>query len=115
MASTVSHQYVGFLPGTNVARRARIEPFLDDDVRWLISGPVEVIPFCGERRGKKAVIDAIIRIVPALLTVTKLELEELLVEGERAAGFTRVTAVRRAPAVISYQRASFFSFATTKL
>jgi ketosteroid isomerase-like protein len=117
MANTISHQFVQEFYQARMSRNpARIEPFLDDDVRWLISGPVEVIPFCGERRGKKAVIDAIVRIVPALLTVTKLELEELIIEGERAAGFTRVTAVQTSTQrIISYQRAELFQFRNNKV
>ena len=95
---------------------ARIAPFLDDDVTWSISGPVDVIPFCGERRGKQAVIDAIVRLVPTLLTVTKLEFEELLIDGDRAAGFTRLTAVQTGTRrVISYQRAEFFRFRDNRI
>ncbi len=30
----------------------RIAEFLDDDVMWTISGPVDVLPFCGTHRGK---------------------------------------------------------------
>lgn len=117
MPNTVSHQRVRDFYQARMSRDpARIDPFLDDDVTWSISGPVEVIPFCGERRGKKAVIDAIVRIVPALLTVTKLELEELLIEGGRAAGFTRVTAVQASTKrVISYQRAELFQFRENKV
>jgi ketosteroid isomerase-like protein len=95
---------------------AKIAPFLDEDVTWSISGPVELIPFCGERRGKEAVIDAIVRVAPALLTVTKLEFEELLVDGDRAAGFTRVTAVQTSTKrIISYQRAELFIFRDNKI
>jgi ketosteroid isomerase-like protein len=117
MAGSVTHQLVlDFYQARMSREAARIEPFLDDDVSWFISGPVEVIPFCGVRRGKKNVIDAIVRIVPALLTVTKLELDDLLIEGERAAGFTRVTAVQTSTQrIIKYQRAELFQFRNNKV
>ena len=38
---------------------ARIAPFIDDDVRWTIVGPVDVLRFCGERRGKAAVLSVL--------------------------------------------------------
>jgi ketosteroid isomerase-like protein len=95
---------------------AKIAPFLDDDVTWSISGPIDVIPFCGQRRGKEAAIDAIVRIVPTLLTVTRLDIEELLVDGDQAAGFTKITAVQAGTErVISYQRAELFRFRDNKI
>ena len=27
--------------------------YLDDDVVWTISGPVDILPFCGQRVGKR--------------------------------------------------------------
>jgi ketosteroid isomerase-like protein len=95
---------------------AKIAPFLNEDVTWSISGPIDVIPFCGERQGKEAVIDAIVRIFPTLLTVTKLDIEELLVDSERAAGFTKLTAIQTGTGrVISYRRAEFFRFRDNKI
>jgi len=112
MTNTVSRQLVQDFYQARLSRDpARIAPLLDDDVTWSISGPIDVIPFCGERHGKDAVIDAIVRLVPTLLTVTKLEFEELLIEGDRAAGITRLTAIQTGTGrVISYQRADFFRF-----
>jgi ketosteroid isomerase-like protein len=95
---------------------ARIAPFLDEDVTWSISGPVDLIPFCGQRQGKEAVMDAIVRLAPALMTVTKLEFEEFLIDGDRAACFTRLTAVRTGTGrVISYRRAEIFRFRDNKI
>jgi ketosteroid isomerase-like protein len=96
---------------------AKIAPFLDEDVTWSISGPIDLIPFCGQRRGKEAVMDAIVRLAPAVMTVTKVEFEELLVDGDRVAGFTRLTAIRAGGAgrIISYHRAEFFRFRDNKI
>ena len=33
----------------------RVAQFLDDDIDWIISGPVDVLAYCGQRRGKAAV------------------------------------------------------------
>lgn len=117
MAAAVSRQRVRDFYQARMSREPeRIAQFLDDDVEWSISGPVDLIPFCGQRRGKESVIDAIVRVAPALLTVTKLEFEELLVDHDRAAGFTRVTAVQASTKrVISYQRAELFLFRNDKI
>ena len=45
----------------------RLASLLDDDVRWVISGPVDLMPFCGERRGKQAVLDMVARVAPAAI------------------------------------------------
>jgi ketosteroid isomerase-like protein len=117
MPNCISRQLVRDFYQARMSRDpARIAPLLDDDVEWSISGPIDIIPFCGRRRGKEAVIDAIVRIVPALLTVTKLEFEEILVDGERAAGFTKLTAVQISTGrTISYQRAELFRFRDNKI
>ena len=43
---------------------ARVGPYLDDDVDWLITGPIELLQFCGHRRGKAKVLDIIVRLMP---------------------------------------------------
>jgi ketosteroid isomerase-like protein len=90
---------------------ARIAPFLHDDVEWTINGPVDVLAFCGVRRGKAAVLDLIARVVPAVYRVTNFVREELLVDGERAAALVRVTGIQRGTgASISYRVAQFMRF-----
>ena len=42
--------------------------FLDDDVVWTISGPVDILPFCGRRVGKDVVMDLLVREVPTFLS-----------------------------------------------
>ena len=32
----------------------RIIAMIDDDVDWLVQGPVDIFPFLGQRRGKDA-------------------------------------------------------------
>src|SRR5437899_8494441 len=94
---------------------ARIAPFIDDDVRWMIAGPIDVLRFCGERRGKAAVLNLFQRVVPAVLTVTAVAPEILLVDGDRAASLSRITGTLRASGhTISYRCAHFMQFHTAQ-
>jgi ketosteroid isomerase-like protein len=95
---------------------ARIGPFLDDDIHWSIAGPVDLMHFCGERRGKQAVIDAIVRHVPSQLEVTGMELEEVLIDGDRAATFSRLTARQISTGrTITYRCANFLHFRDNRI
>ena len=40
--------------------------YLDDDVVWTISGPVDILPFCGQRVGKDVVMKLLERDSPDL-------------------------------------------------
>ena len=93
-----------------------IAQFLHDDVEWAIAGPVDLIPFCGQYHGKAAALDAIARVAPSVFRVTKLNLDELLIDGDRAAAFNRLAAVQSATGrTITYQRAEFFQFRDNKI
>ena len=92
---------------------ARIASFLDDAVQWSIDGPVDLLHFCGERRGKQAVIDAIVRLRSRELIVT--EIEEVLIEGDRAATFMRVSgSLISTGRTVSYRCAHFSLSATAR-
>jgi len=86
----------------------RIAAMLDDDVDWLIQGPVDVFSFFGQRRGKAAVLDSF-REFARPLEVTGLGLEALLVDGDRAAALIRLTAIVRATGKVMSVRTSQFS------
>lgn len=93
-----------------------IAEFLHDDVVWAVAGPVDLIPFCGQHQGKKAALDALVRIAPSVFRVTKVNLDELLIDGDRAAVFNRLAAVQSTTGrTISYQRAEFFQFRENKI
>ena len=117
MTTPVSRQLVQDYYQARISRDpARIAAFLDDDVEWSIAGPVDLLHFCGERHGKQAVIDAIVRDVPPLLEVTGMELDEILIEGDRAATFMRLTAVHASTGrTVSYRCAQFLRFRDGKL
>src|SRR5262245_24699759 len=114
---SVTHQRV---LDFHTARQSRdpeiIASFLHDDVEWSIAGPVDLIPFCGQRFGKNAAIDAMVRLAPSLFTVTKLEHETIIVDGDRAAGCNKLTAVQKSTGrILSYRRAEFFVFRDDKI
>jgi ketosteroid isomerase-like protein len=94
----------------------RIAPFLDDEVTWTISGPVDLLHFCGVRKGKAAVLDVIGREVPAVLRIRRFAREMLLIDGDCAAALSRLSAVRQMDnRSISYRAAQFMRFRDGKL
>jgi ketosteroid isomerase-like protein len=94
----------------------KVEEFLDDDVEWTISGPVDLLPFCGMRRGKAAVRDLIERQVPAIFRVFSFVPDTMLVDGDRVATLNRLSAKRSCDGrVISYRLAHFTRFRNGKI
>jgi len=81
---------------------------IDDNVDWLVQGPVDVFAFFGQRRGKAAVLDGY-REVARRLDITGYEVEALLVEGDRAAAMIRLTSIVRATGKVMTVRTSQFS------
>ncbi len=93
-----------------------IAQFLHDDVEWAVAGPVDLIPFCGQHHGKEAALNTLVHLVPSVLKITKLDLDKLLIDGDHAAGFSRLTAVQSGTGrTITYQRAEFFQFRDDKI
>jgi ketosteroid isomerase-like protein len=89
----------------------RIRPFVHDQAEWMIVGPIDVLPFCGQRRGKSAVMELFENIVPGVIQVTGFDIEVLLVDDDRAASLSRVTAIRSETGrTISYRCSHFLRF-----
>lgn len=94
----------------------KIAAFLHDDVEWTISGPVDVLPFCGVHRSKADVVDLIKRRVPEVLRVFSFLPDEFLVEGDQVATLNRLSARRTDDGrVISYRVANFIRFRDDKV
>ena len=94
----------------------RISEFLDDDVEWTISGPIDVMPFCGTHYGKSAVLDLIGRQVPEVLKTFSFVSDAILVDGDRVAMLNRQSARRTDDRrVISFRVANFMHFRDGKL
>lgn len=94
---------------------ARIAEFLHDDVVWTISGPIDVLPFCGTCHGKAAVLDLVERKVPNVFRVFSFVSESMLVDGDRVATLNRLSARRVDGRVISYRLAHFLRFRDNKV
>jgi ketosteroid isomerase-like protein len=82
--------------------------FIDDNVDWLVQGPVDLFPFFGQRHGKAAVLEGYLEIARKL-HVTGFRLEALLVDGNRAAALIRLISVVRATGKVMSVRTSQFS------
>ena len=87
---------------------ARIVAMIDDDVDWLVQGPVDIFSFLGQRRGKMAVLEGY-REIAQRLEVTGYRVEKLLVDGDCAAALIRLTSIVRATGKIMSTRTSQFS------
>ena len=95
---------------------AKVAEFLDDNVEWTISGPVDVLPFCGTRYGKAAVIDLMERLVPAVFRIFSFVPDTMLVDGNQVATLNRLSARRRDDGrAISYRLAHFMRFRDGKV
>ncbi|GIK81691.1 MAG: nuclear transport factor 2 family protein [Pseudorhodoplanes sp.] len=93
----------------------RLAPHLDDDVEWMVFGPIDLFPFFGQRHGKMAVLD-MCREVSAVLHLVQCDRETALVSGESAAALVRLTAVdRRTGRTLSLRLAQFATFRDDRL
>jgi ketosteroid isomerase-like protein len=94
----------------------KLSGVLHDDITWVISGPIDVLPFCGTRRGKAAVLDLAGRVVPSLYRVVSFKRESLVVDGDRAATLNRLSGRRCADGrTFSYRLAHFLRFRDGKV
>jgi len=72
----------------------RIADILDDEIDWVIYGPVEVFPFEGSRKGKVAVLNVLASIAKDY-RLERYQNEVVIVEDDRAAVLSDVTFVQR--------------------
>lgn len=94
----------------------RTAAFIDDDVHWTVSGPVDLLVFCGERRGKAAVLDMMRRQVAEVFDVYSFVTDTMLIEADRVATFNRLSArMGEDGRVISYRLAHFLRFRDGKV
>jgi len=93
----------------------RVAPFVDDQVDWTISGPVDVLPFCGRHRGKQAVLDMMRHAVPEIFDIYNFVVDTMVIDGDRVATFNRLSARVGDGRVISYQLAHFMRFRDGKV
>lgn len=93
----------------------RLEPFLHDDVEWMVFGPMDLLPFFGRRQGKQAVL-AMCREIAATLELQKCEKEASLFDGQNAAAMVKITTLYKPTGrVLSLRLAQFAQFRDGKL
>jgi len=116
MTEPVSRAMVEAFYQAYAARDAdKIAHFLDDAVEWTISGPVDVLPFCGTRHGKAAVLDMVARQIPEVFRVFSFVPDAMLVDGDQVATLSRLQAKSGDGRVISYRLAHFVRFRAGKI
>jgi ketosteroid isomerase-like protein len=94
----------------------KLGAFLDDDVEWTISGPVEYLRFCGTYRGRDSVIDLIRRRIPDVIRTFSFVPESILVDGDRLAMLHKQSSRRAADGrVINFRVANFMRFRDGKV
>ena len=94
----------------------KIAAFLDDDVEWTISGPVDYLPFCGAHHGKANVVDLIRRRIPMVLRTFSFVAEVTVVDGDQVAMLSRQSSRRAADGqAISYRVANHMRFRDGKV
>jgi ketosteroid isomerase-like protein len=90
--------------------------YLDEDVDWTISGPVDILPFCGRRVGRDVVMKLLARESPAFLANRRFSAQTMLVDGDRAAVLGKLNAnTRNGGRAISYRIAHFIQFRDEKV
>lgn len=94
----------------------RLEGMIHDDVVWSTRGPVAVLRFCGERRGKAAILELSRKTLPEVFSRIHLKRESLVIDGDRAAVLNLQTAQRRKDGrTTTYRYAHFFRFKDGKI
>jgi ketosteroid isomerase-like protein len=95
---------------------SRLAAFLDDAVEWTISGPVDLLPFCGTRRGKAAVLKWIGQRASYVFDGFEFVPSTVLVDGEQVARLSRMRGTRRDDGrPISFRLAQFIRFRNGKV
>jgi ketosteroid isomerase-like protein len=73
----------------------RISEMLDDNVDWIVFGPIDLFPFFGQRSGKAAVLHMFSEL-DSSLTLKSCDRDSSVIEGEQAASLIKLTAVHKA-------------------
>jgi ketosteroid isomerase-like protein len=93
----------------------RVAAILDEDIDWIIYGPVQVFPFAGQRRGRNAVLEALGGIAKDFMLERYVPVI-VITEGDRAAVVSDVAFQQRSTGrTVSMQLANFLRFRDGKL
>jgi ketosteroid isomerase-like protein len=81
----VTHELLNNFYDACISRdAARIGPLLDDDVEWLLTGPVEVISYCGRRKGRAAAVEMLVQ-GRDVIVLNHFDFDHVLIAGDHAA------------------------------
>jgi ketosteroid isomerase-like protein len=93
----------------------QIADWLDDDIDWIVFGPIDLFPFFGQRKGRNEVLEMYAQ-VGNFLTFKHYDKDTLLIEGERAAVLTKLSAAhKRTGRTLSLRLAMFAEFRDGKV
>lgn len=92
-----------------------VAAFLHEDVHWTVSGPVDVLRYCGERQNRGEVMHMITVVIPQMFRERRFDPEHILIEGDAVAVLARLTGVQHDGRVISYRLAHFVRFRDGKV
>jgi ketosteroid isomerase-like protein len=93
----------------------RVGQLIDDDIDWIIHGPVQVFPFLGPRRGKAEVLKTLADIAEGY-AIERYAPEIVIVDEDRAAVLSNVALRQRATnRMLSVRLANFLRFRAGKL
>jgi ketosteroid isomerase-like protein len=93
----------------------RVAQLIDDDIDWIIHGPVQVFPFLGPRRGKAEVLKTLSDIADGYELI-RYEPEIVVVDHDRAAALSNVAMRQRATSrMMSFRLVNFLRFREHKL
>ena len=111
-----THDAVKILYESYVSRDFdRFTAMVDDDIEWIVYGPVQVFPFQGPRRGKAQVLD-VLGAISKDYEVERYAPEIIIVEGDRAAVMSDAAFRQRATGrTLSIRLADFLRFRDGKL
>ena len=105
-----------FYNALSVRDMTALSAYIDDQVVWTISGPVDILPFCGRRVGKAVVMKLLSRDIPTVLSVRRFVPQVMLVDGDRASILAKLIATKsEGGRAISYRIAHFIQFRDEKV
>ena len=88
----------------------RVIAFLHDDVDWIIHAPVRMFAFAGQRKGRKAALEAL-GAIAAEYQLESYKPQVIIVDGNRAAVLSDVKFVQRSTnRMMRFQVVNFLRF-----
>jgi ketosteroid isomerase-like protein len=92
---TITREYAEqFFDALMTRDPALIAPYVADDADWLIVGPIELFPYCGQHLGKEAVLAAYGRLKTGTVNANYTR-DFVVTDGHCASALTRIDDIHR--------------------